>query len=165
MNTEKIRTTDPAKPPSAVHFLGNLLTFRARAAQTDGKFSVAECITAPGAGSPYHAQQDEESFLIQEGNVEFIIDGKAILLGPQEFIYIKPGTPHLFRNIGETPAKMLIINMPGGFHEAFFDAVGEPVSGETAQFPPQTDPDFAFIAEAAIRNGIALLPPPRSNDH
>jgi hypothetical protein len=50
----------PAKPdysassPMTVHFIGNILTFRARYADTKGSFTVIEVLTAPNAGPPPH---------------------------------------------------------------------------------------------------------------
>lgn len=146
-------------PPKTLHFLGNLLTFRARSAQTGGSFSLTECLTAPGAGSPPHTQKDEEAFLVAEGQFEFMLDGKTRLCGPGDFVHVAPNTPHAFRNPGDRPARMLIINLPGGFHEGFFDAVGDVVDAATTSFPPMSPPDIAMIAAAASRYGIELLPP------
>lgn len=146
-------------PSKTLHFLGNLLTFRARSAQTGGSFSLAECLTAPGAGSPPHTQRDEEAFLVIEGQFEFMLDGKTRLCGPGDFVHVAPHTPHAFRNPGDSPAKMLIINLPGGFHEGFFDAVGDVVDSATTSFPPMSPPDIAMIAAAASRYGIELLAP------
>lgn len=150
---------DPAPAHRTVHFLGNLLTFRARAGDTGGHFSLAECVTAPGAGSPYHAQADEEAFLVLEGQFEFVLDGRTIRHGPGGFVHVAPGLPHAFRNAGDTPARMLIVNLPAGPHEQFFDEVGEEAEPDTNVFPPAPAPDIAFIAAAAERHGITILPP------
>lgn len=146
-------------PSKTLHFLGNLLTFRARSAQTGGSFSLAECLTAPGAGSPPHTQRDEEAFLVIEGQFEFMLDEKTRLCGPGDFVHVAPNAPHAFRNPGDRPARMLIINLPGGFHEGFFDAVGDVVDSATTSFPPMSPPDIAMIAAAASRYGIELLAP------
>lgn len=156
-----MNTTMPDTVPAhrTVHFLGNLLTFRARADDTGGNFSLAECLTAPGAGSPYHTQKDEEAFLVLEGQFEFVLNGQAVRHGPGGFVHVAPGTPHAFRNTGDTPARMLIVNLPAGPHEQFFDEVGEEVAPGASGFPPASAPDIPFIAAAAERHGIAILPP------
>ncbi len=69
-----------------------------------------------------------------EGRYEFILGGERAIHGPRAFVYIPKGVPHGFRNAGDTVARMLIVNLPDGLHEAFF-------------------------AEAGARYGIALLPP------
>ena len=156
-----MNTTMPDTVPAhrTVHFLGNLLTFRARADDTGGNFSLAECLTAPGAGSPYHTQNDEEAFLVLEGQFEFVLNGQAVRHGPGGFVHVAPGTPHAFRNAGDAPARMLIVNLPAGPHEQFFDEVGEDVAPGTSVFPAASAPDIPFIAAAAERHGISILPP------
>lgn len=145
--------------PRTVHFLGNLLTFRARAAATGGSFSITECLTAPGAGSPPHVQADEEAFLVLDGTFEVVLDGAGRTLGPGDFAFVPAGTPHAFRNPGAGPARMLIINLPGGAHEDFFLAVGDPVADAAAGFPPMSAPDVPRIVAEAARFGIEILPP------
>jgi Mannose-6-phosphate isomerase len=144
--------------PETVHFLGNLLTFRARAAATGGSFSMTECLTAPGAGSPPHVQADEEGFLVLDGTFEIVLDGVSRILGPGDFAFVPAGTPHAFRNPGDAPARMLIVNLPGGAHENFFLAVGEPVDA-AAGFPPMGAPDVPRLVAEAARFGIDILPP------
>lgn len=148
-----------ADQPATVHFLGNLLTFRARSCETQGRFSLVESLTAPGAGSPPHRQNDEEAFLVLEGSFEFVIDGASRICGPGDFVFVPPHAIHAFRNCGEQPAKMLILNLPGGLHEGFFLAAGEPVAHGTTAFPPMTPPDIPAVTALAARFGIDILPP------
>lgn len=147
-------------PAQTVHFLGSLLTFRASAADTEGQFSIVESCSAPGAGAPPHLQADAEAFLVTEGTFEFMLGDTWRRCGPGEFVYIAPGTVHAFRNAASTPSRMLIINLPGGPHENFFRAVGEPVEFETTAFPPMGAPDVARLTSEAERFGIKILPPP-----
>jgi quercetin dioxygenase-like cupin family protein len=162
MNTESITVSnETAAPVRTVHFLGSLLTFRARAAETGGQFSIVETCSAPGAGAPPHRQDDAEAFLVTEGSFEFMLGQTWRRCGPGEFVYVSPGMVHAFRNPASTPSKMLIINLPGGPHENFFEAVGEPVEPETTIFPPMGPPDVARLTTEAARFGITMLPPPR----
>jgi quercetin dioxygenase-like cupin family protein len=143
-----------------VHFLGSLLTFRARATDTEGRFSIVESCSAPGAGAPPHLQTDAEAFLVTKGAFDFMLDGDWRRCGPGEFVYVSPGTVHAFRNPADTPSTMLIINLPGGLHENFFEAVGDPVAPGTSAFPPMGAPDVAKLTMEAERFGITILPPP-----
>lgn len=140
------------------HFLGNLLTFRAGSADTDGSFSLVEAVTAPGAGAPPHIQKDAEAFLVMEGEYEFVLGQNTLTCGPGEFVYVRPGTPHAFRNPAANPSRMLIINLPGGMHEGFFLAVSDALAPGNEGFPPMTEPNFPKIIEAANRHGIEFLP-------
>lgn len=153
-------TTNVKATTQTIHFLGNLLTPRARAADTNGSFSVMECYTAPGAGAPPHRQKDQEGFLVTEGRFEFMVDGNVTQCGPGEFAYVTPGAVHAFRNIADVPSKMLIFNMPGGPHEGFFLAVGDTVAPGQTEFPPMNPPDVPALVAAAKRFGIEILPPP-----
>ncbi|AMM84787.1 cupin domain-containing protein [Martelella sp. AD-3] len=147
------------KPPSTVHFLGNLLTFRASAGDTDGIFSVAECLSAPGAGAPMHHQKDSEAFLVMEGAVEFVLNGDVRRCGKGDFLYVRPGDVHAFRNAGPTVSRIIIINLPAGPHEDFFRAVGDPVASETETFPEIAPPDMQKLLATAEQFGIHILPP------
>lgn len=161
MNTETITVSnETASPAKTLHFLGSLLTFRARAAETGGQFTIVESCSAPGAGAPPHHQADAEAFLVTEGSFEFMLGETWRRCGPGEFVYVSPGMVHAFRNPASTPSKMLIINLPGGPHEHFFEAVGEPVEAETTIFPPMGQPDVAHITAEAARFGVTMLPPP-----
>ncbi|MBN9435026.1 MAG: cupin domain-containing protein [Bosea sp.] len=144
---------------STVHLLGTLVTFRALAADTEGAFSLVEAVTAPGQGTPPHRQNDDaEAFYVLEGSFEFMLDGKTVTSGPGAFHYVPRGMPHGFRNPGTAPAKMLIINLPGGLHENFFREAGDPVADAT-RFPPMAPPDIPRLVAAAGRYGIEMLPP------
>ncbi len=57
MNTHALpKTNTDAHQQETIHFLGNLLTIRAGSDSTAGQFSLIDCLTAPGAGSPPHRQ-------------------------------------------------------------------------------------------------------------
>ncbi|WP_341487044.1 cupin domain-containing protein [Pararhizobium sp. A13] len=148
--------------PMTVHFLGNLMTFRARYADTRGSFTVIEVLTAPNAGPPPHTQTDQEAFLILEGLYEIIVGNEVKHCGPGDFVHVWPGTMHSFRNIAETPSRMILINFPGDLHEEFFVAVGEPVPAGTTAFPEMLPPDIPKIVETAARFGIDIPLPPIS---
>lgn len=144
--------------PLTIHLVGNLLTFRARGADTDGAFSMIEALTAPGQGSPPHRQQDTESFLVLDGRYEITIDGVSRICMPGEFVHVRPGEAHAFVNPGDEPARMLIINTPAGLHEGFFEAAGDAVPYGTTEFPLIGQVDVARLIAAAERYMMELLP-------
>lgn len=148
------------RDPLTIHFLGNILTFRARYADTGQNFTVIDMITAPGAGAPPHTQTDQEAFLVLEGLYEITVGDRVSQCGPGDFIHVPPGELHLFRNLATTPSRMLLINFPGDLHEAFFQAVGEKLDSGTTEFPEMMPPDVPRITEVAARFGIAIAPPP-----
>ena len=142
-----------------VHLLGSLLTFKATGAETEGAFSLVEAVTAPGEGAPPHLQRrDAEAFYVLEGVFEFTIGGETVRGEAGSVHYVPRDVPHAFRNPGDTPARMLILNVPAGMHENFFAEAGDVVADATS-FPPKAAPDIARIGAAAGRNGIELLLP------
>ena len=148
-----------AASPSTVHLLGNLLTFRATTGTTGGAFSLVECQTAPGQRSPPHLQpHDLEAFYVLEGEYEFTLGGEAQTHGPGGFVLVPKDVPHHFRNPGKAPARMLILNTPGGLHEGFFRDAGEPARPDNA-FPPMAPPDVPRLMGIAAQYGIEILPP------
>ena len=149
-----------ARDPLTIHFLGNILTFRARYADTGRNFTVIEVTTAPGAGAPPHTQTDQEAFLVLDGQYEISVGGNVTLCGPGDFVHVPPGQLHLFRNNAPTNSKMLLINFPGDLHEEFFKAVGERLEFGSTTFPEMAAPDIPKIIEVAARFGIVIPPPP-----
>ena len=106
-----------------------------------------------------HLQRDDaEAFYVLEGHFDFMLAGQTVRSGPGSFHYVPRGVPHGFANNGDAPARMLIINLPGGLHETFFLEAGDAVADASA-FPPPSPPDMPRLMQAAMRAGIEMLPP------
>lgn len=146
--------TDQALP-EAISLLGNLVAFKIRGAATGNAYSLVEVTSAPGAGTPPHIQtDDDEAFFVLEGRYEFLKGDETIVGTAGTSLFIRRGEIHAFRNVGDAPARMLIINSPGGFHEEFFLAAGDPVApGGSAQ--PAGAPDMPRLLAASARYGIS----------
>ncbi len=138
-----------------VRVITDLITFKVTGAETGGAYSMVETVTQPGGGTPPHRQADTEAFYVLEGTYGFLVEGEQRVLGPGESIAIPVGTVHAFSNVGQTPARMLIVNSPAGLHERFFVEAGDLVDDPAN--PPAGEPDFARLAAAAQRAGIELL--------
>lgn len=155
------QTTAP-QPGQTVHLFGNLLTFIVRGADTGMRFSMVEAYTAPAAGSaPHLHRDDEESFYVLEGTYQIVRGKERLTCGPGTFTHVPKGVPHAFTNIGDGPARMIILNWPADHHERFFMEVGDAVPAGSREFPAPKEPDFAAIAAAAQSAGIELLMPPQ----
>lgn len=145
-----------------VHLFGNLLTFVLRGADTGMRFSMVEAYTAPGAGSPPHLHhEDEESFYVLEGTYQVVLGDQRLTSGPGSLTHVPKGVPHAFSNVGDGPARMMILNWPADHHERFFMAVGDCVPAGCREFPAPEEPDFGAIVAAAQAAGIELLLPPQ----
>jgi quercetin dioxygenase-like cupin family protein len=156
---EALTNIPTAGEPLTVHFLGNILTFRARFADTKENFTVIDVLTAPNAGPPPHKQTDQEAFLVLEGRYEITVGETTRICGPGEFIHVSPGEMHAFRNVEDKPSRMLLINFPGDLHEEFFIAVGDRLPPGTTEFPDMSAPDVPAIVATGARFGIEIPVP------
>jgi (S)-ureidoglycine aminohydrolase len=70
------------------------------------RVDVHEVFLLPGS-SPHHAHrhQQEELFLISEGEVEVTINGKTTKLGPGSAAYAASEDEHQIQNVGTRPAQ------------------------------------------------------------
>jgi len=66
--------------------------------------------TVPG---PLHVIHHSEVIVIQEGTVEFDHDGKAERAGPGSIVYVALGTLHAVKNVGDGPARYVVIQIGG----------------------------------------------------
>lgn len=100
---------------------GGPLTFKVRGTQTNGVLTAVENVIAPGDGPPFHTHANEdESWYVIEGLLRFRI-GTDLRSAPQgSFVFVPRGTPHCFQNVGDQPARILLMFTPSGM-ETFFD--------------------------------------------
>ncbi len=100
---------------------GGPLTFKVRGEQTDGALTVFENVIAPGDGPPLHVHANEdEAWYVLEGELRFRLEAETATAPAGSFIFVPRGTRHCFQNIGEQPARILVLFTPAGM-ERFFD--------------------------------------------
>jgi len=130
---------------------GGPLTVKVRGVQTGGSLTAFEHIVGPGDGPPLHRHAREgESWYVLEGRLRYKLDGEIHVASTGSFVYAAPGTPHCFQNVGDAPARLLVLFTPAA-KEAFFD--------ELEKLPPgPVDPQvFAAFAREV---GMEVLGPP-----
>ena len=102
----------------------------------------------PGPPPHYHAKY-AELFLVLKGQMEFVVDGRKVLLNEGESIDLPPGSVHTFSNpTGET-IRWLNVHSPKGFYP-FFERFGIP-TGEAQAF--QNSVDHSLIEQVAKEAG------------
>lgn len=142
----------------AYWFLGNRMTVKARAAETNGGFGLIETVLAPGFSPPLHVHHGEdESFYLLEGELALRCGEREFRAGPGAFIFLPRGVAHSFRVEGERPARMLTLHTPGG-GEGFFIEAGRPA--EADGLPPASPPDIAALKRAGARYHADIIGPP-----
>ena len=141
------------------HLLGILLRFLVR--EPEAGYCLVEGLAAPGAGPPPNRHPaDDESFYVIDGEFEFLIGDQKIIARAGDFVRVPKGEVHAFKNVGQAPARFLIMNAPGEVHRGFFSEAGEPMPPGTRDLPPPSGPpDVQRIVEIAQRNGMEFLIP------
>ena len=105
--------------------LGDAVTIKAGAADTNGSYALFEIHTPPGGGMSRHRQRyDDEAWWVLDGSYTVELDDRALTLHAGSYAYVPRGAVHGYHNHGDTPARMLIVVTPGGIHERFYAQVG-----------------------------------------
>ena len=141
--------------------MGILFRFHAFPHDTMGKFCLVEAVVPPGLGAPAnHHAGETEAFYVLDGAIAFTLDGEARHVRAGGFVSVPDGAVHSFQALGETPARILIVNAPGHMHEAFFTRTGHPVADATIAPQPQDGPpDVPRILSVATDVGMVIVPP------
>jgi len=143
----------------SVWVVGDLYTIKASGDDTGGAFSLVEAIVPPGGGPPPHVHgREDEAFYVLDGELRFHVDGRDIDAGPGAWVTLARGTLHHFRNVGDRPARLLIVATPAGL-ERFFLEVGRAATPEDGPAIPPTPEEIAKLLEAAPRYGLEIRPP------
>ena len=151
--------TDPSLPHIGV--VGDTYTILLSGADTAGRYCLIDMHIPPGGGPGPHRHDFEESFILQEGEVEATFRGKKQVVRAGETLSIPANAPHEFHNVSDKPVRLLCLCAPAG-QEEFFREVGVPVATRTTPPPPlDADGQAAFMAKAealAPKYHTELLP-------
>ncbi len=81
---------------------------------TGEAISAHETLQPAGtAPNPAHRIQHSELILVEEGTLDYTHDGKTERAGAGSIIYVALGTVHSVRNVGDSPAKYVVIQIGG----------------------------------------------------
>lgn len=157
MNTDPAPYFFGSEEGEAYWFVGGLLTVKASAQQTGGRFALTEQLFPRGIATPLHSQpEDDESFYVLEGEVTFYLeDGQPIPASAGSFVHVPAGVAHAFQVDSETAR---ILNVTTAQHERFFRAASDPAQART--LPPEGPLDMEMIMAAARKYGVVELGPP-----
>jgi quercetin dioxygenase-like cupin family protein len=117
----------------ALWFRGARILVKATAEQTEGRHAVTEWWAPKGLAAPLHIHSnDDELFVVLEGEVRFQLGSDVIEGVPGSFVYGPRGVGHSF-HVDSDEARLLLIFGPGGT-ERFFREGGKPA--RSAGLPP-----------------------------
>jgi mannose-6-phosphate isomerase-like protein (cupin superfamily) len=69
----------------------------------------------PGGGPAQHRHPYEEVFITLEGEATFLVNGAAIMAGPNDVVIVPAATPHGFTNSGEGRLRQINIHVSPTF--------------------------------------------------
>lgn len=140
-----------ATPGLAVHFL-------LAGEQSNGSIAAFELMVPAGRQLPAPAHSHdhyEETVYGIEGVITFIVDGKAVAVGPGATLCIPRGAVHRFENTGGADAKALCLISPAAIGPEYFRETFA-VLNEAAGGPP----DKAKMMEIMRRYRLTPAAPP-----
>ena len=165
--------TGPTMPPTIVSTRAGLtyrvgthrITLKARAAETNGVYSLFEMETAPGQGvRRYRQRYEDEAYWVLSGHYTFLLGSEQVTLRAGDYLYVPRGTVHAYTNAGSGPAHVLVLVTPGGIRERFLADVADRREMR-AGMPPLAACDLERVRRRAARYGIDILPSGTRSEH
>lgn len=121
---------------------------------SQGSLDMFEMTTQPKARMPvphYHESWDESVYGL-DGQITWRVDGKDLLLGPGDSLFIRRGIVHGFSNASDAPATCLCVLTPGVLGPGYFREMADALAAGP--------PDPAKLGAIMRRHGLIPAPPP-----
>lgn len=164
MTTEKIFSLGPDEG-EAMFVLGDVVTFKITAAESDNAYFLTEIRSVPGGGPAFlHTHVPQETFWILEGDYEVYGrdengDKYAIEASPGATVHVPGNVPHGFRNVGTTTGKLLALYAPVVHQPEFFKEIGVAMESSLDELPFDQMPSNDRILEVLAKHEMRLLEP------
>jgi mannose-6-phosphate isomerase-like protein (cupin superfamily) len=89
------------------------------AAGGENRITTGMSVYPVGTGAPMHSHNCDEHVTVLEGEAEVLVDGTVTRLSRFDTTYIPSPVPHLFRNVGQTPLRILWVYTSGTVTRTF----------------------------------------------
>ena len=149
----KVARPDTDESLPHIGLVGDTYTILLSGEATNGRYCLIDMHIPPGGGPPPHRHDFEESFILQEGEIEATFRGEKTTVRAGETLHIPANAPHSFTNASKRTVRLLCVCAPAG-QEEFFARVGTPVASRTTP-PPRLDKE----AQAASMKKAEELSP------
>jgi mannose-6-phosphate isomerase-like protein (cupin superfamily) len=80
---------------------------------------VELAVPAGWIGPPLHHHEFDEAFYVLEGEMTFRLGDELVTAGPGTLTFAPGGSHHTLANLGDRPARYLLVCTPGGFERRF----------------------------------------------
>jgi mannose-6-phosphate isomerase-like protein (cupin superfamily) len=94
----------------------------------------------------YHAENQQEDFLVLSGECRLIVEDEERLLGPWDFVHCPPRTHHVFVGAGDGPCAILMMGARLGEEQLHY-----PVSELAARYGASVEAETTEFAEVYPR--------------
>jgi quercetin dioxygenase-like cupin family protein len=143
---------------STLNVLGVTHIYKATGAETAGSFSLWEAVVPPGGGAPPHTHaQEDEAFYVLSGELVIEFEGERAphRVAPGGCFFGARGRRHAIRNVGDKPARVLILSAPScGLDQMFAELDAATAAGM---------PEIGKLMAIAAKYGVTIEPPPVQN--
>jgi mannose-6-phosphate isomerase-like protein (cupin superfamily) len=122
---------------------GSVMAFKAVADRTNGDFSLMERTLPPNGRRPlpHRHVNCSEAFFVLDGTVTFMVNGRELHGGPEDFLLVPRGAAHTFGNGSDAPARLLVLHAPA--MDAYFAELDEMWSRDN---PPTPEEERALMS-------------------
>jgi quercetin dioxygenase-like cupin family protein len=146
-------------PRLVVNFAGSRFLVLATAPETNGAYSAFEIFVPPAAGTPPHAHSKQEAvFYMVRGYLRFQVGDEVQEHGPGSLVHAARDVPHLFVNMGNAEAVVIVIARPGDIEKVFLEAGTEIATTDAPAAPRQEEIEKTLALAPAYE--ITLFPEP-----
>jgi mannose-6-phosphate isomerase-like protein (cupin superfamily) len=83
------------------------------AAGGENRITTGISVYPRGTGAPMHSHNCDEHVTVLDGEAEVVVEGRATRLERYDTTYIPAPIPHLFRNVGDGPLRILWVYTSG----------------------------------------------------
>ena len=147
----------------ALFVLGDVVTFKVTAAESDNAYFLTEIVSVPGGGPAFlHTHVPSETFWVLEGDYEVYgqdEDGEKYTISAPvgSIVHVAGNVPHGFKNVGDTMGKVLALFAPVVHQPEFFEEIGVPMESSVAPMPFDQMPGAERILEVLAKHEMSLL--------
>jgi quercetin dioxygenase-like cupin family protein len=142
-------------------FLNTLVKIRVPHVSGRDQIAVLEHLAPFGDSPPLHIHRNQdEGFIVLEGNLRVLMDGKETTASAGDFMLAPQGLPHSYRVLSDTARFVTITRGPD--FEGLVRHLGRPAPRDElpAPAPPPTPDQIAGLVAACKTFGIDVVGPP-----